>query len=226
MLTRNVSIDVLRFIGISFIILAHVLPPCIILNIRCFDVPLMLFVSGLIYSDRKVDLTFSFFWHRIKRLIIPVYIFLTVYFAFIFFLKYFLLIDFGITIKHVVGSYLLMDGIGFVWIIRVFLIIAVLTPWLIRINNVIKKNRDFILGLVILILFQEYVISHDIGMDIIAIREFLYYASGYSILFLLGLRVKNMNVKGVLYYCFTSVLLFVLYMLYLCVNMIDLSGGG
>lgn len=47
---RDISIDILRFIGISFIILAHVNPPDTILNIRCFDVSLMLFVSGLTMS--------------------------------------------------------------------------------------------------------------------------------------------------------------------------------
>lgn len=52
---RDISIDILRFIVISLIILAHVNPPDTILNIRCFDVSLMLFVSGLIMSKRNPD---------------------------------------------------------------------------------------------------------------------------------------------------------------------------
>lgn len=45
MMQRNNCIDLLRFWGLSLIILAHVNPPGILFHIRCFDVPLMLFVS-------------------------------------------------------------------------------------------------------------------------------------------------------------------------------------
>lgn len=85
---RDIFIDTLRFVGISLIILAHVSPPNIPFNIRCFDVPLMIFISGLIYADKNTGINFHFFIHRLKRLLIPLYLFLTIFFILIFFLKY------------------------------------------------------------------------------------------------------------------------------------------
>lgn len=68
---RDESIDLLRFVGLSLIILAHVSPPEVLFNLRCFDVPLMLFVSGLTYAGRSVDTGWRFLVHRFMRLIIP-----------------------------------------------------------------------------------------------------------------------------------------------------------
>ena len=188
---RNKSIDLLRFIGLSLIILAHVGPPYALFNLRCFDVPMMLFISGLVYSGRKSDFGFTFLVQRVLRLIIPVYIFLTAYFLVSAALKYFAGIDFGITMKHVVGSYLLTEGIGYVWIIRVFLIIAVLTPGLIAFNRSIQSDVVLIMILIGISLLLTFAIRAGWGMDNIFVREFVYYAVAYSIPFIVGLRVMQ-----------------------------------
>lgn len=49
---RDPAVDLLRFIGISMIFLAHIGPPAALFQLRSFDVPLMIFVSGLSYSGR------------------------------------------------------------------------------------------------------------------------------------------------------------------------------
>lgn len=188
---RNKSIDLLRFIGLSLIILAHVGPPYALFNLRCFDVPMMLFISGLVYSGRKSDFGFTFLVQRVLRLIIPVYIFLTAYFLVSAALKYFAGIDFGITMKHVVGSYLLTEGIGYVWIIRVFLIIAVLTPGLIAFNRSIQSDVVLIMILIGISLLLTFAIRAGWGMDNMFVREFIYYAVAYSIPFIVGLRVMQ-----------------------------------
>lgn len=72
---RDNSIDFLRGIGILLIILAHCSPPIFLFNLRVFDVPLMLFVSGLAFSNRKYHSIPKFLYHRAKRLLIPLYIF-------------------------------------------------------------------------------------------------------------------------------------------------------
>ena len=136
---RDPNIDVLRFIGLSLIILAHVSPPILILNIRCFDVPLMVFISGLTCYKKNVSFSWNYLQHRFARLVFPVWIFLSIYFTPIILLK-FIGIDLGLKFQHVWGSYLLLNGIGYVWIIRVFLLIALLTPLLIKINTLIKNN--------------------------------------------------------------------------------------
>lgn len=96
MISRSPTIDLMRFIGLTLIVLAHISPPETIFQIRTFDVPLMIFVSGMAYSGRKPDFSPSFFIKRLKRLVLPVYIFLTAYFAAVFIIKAVTGFDFGI----------------------------------------------------------------------------------------------------------------------------------
>ena len=65
---------------ISMFFLAHIGPPAALFQLRSFDVPLMIFVSGLSYSGRQVVGYASFVRKRLGRLLIPLYFFLTVYF--------------------------------------------------------------------------------------------------------------------------------------------------
>lgn len=53
-MNRDISIDLLRFVGLSCIIFAHIDAPFVLNQLRCFDVPLMLFVSGLTCSGRSI----------------------------------------------------------------------------------------------------------------------------------------------------------------------------
>lgn len=126
---RDPAVDLLRFIGISMIFLAHIGPPAALFQLRSFDVPLMIFVSGLSYSGRQVVGYASFVRKRLGRLLIPLYLFLTVYF-----LVMWLLSECGVVewfaARKVVGTYLLRlkPSINYVWIFRVFLIVMLLTP--------------------------------------------------------------------------------------------------
>ena len=190
---RDKSIDFLRFVGISLIILAHVFPPNLIFQIRSFDVPLMVFVSGLVYANRQIDSYKLFIIHRIKRLCFPVWIFLTVYFVLIYGLKGILKVDLGITFRQVIESYLLMEGIGFVWIIRVFLLIAIVTPFLIKLNCWFKGKGIYLFcSFILIVIFsQSILIYFRVGMNLFFIRDFIYYLLGYSMLFLVGCNMKG-----------------------------------
>lgn len=192
---RNGSIDLLRFIGLSLIILAHVAPPFVLFNLRCFDVPMMLFVSGLAYSNHKADFSPSFFVRRVLRLLVPVYIFLTAYFLLVIILRQAVGVDFGIRWKHIAESYLLLDGIGFVWIIRIFLLIGLLTPVLMTIERAVHSDALLLLMLVVVAAMMTAAIRHGFGLDNFFTRNYLYYAIGYSVPFIAGLRVGKMNSK-------------------------------
>ena len=192
---RSDSIDLLRFIGLSLIILAHVAPPFVLFNLRCFDVPMMLFVSGLAYSNHKADFSPSFFVRRMLRLIVPVYMFLTAYFLIVIILRYAAGIDFGIRWQHIADSYLLLDGIGFVWIIRIFLLIGLLTPVLMTIERAVHSDAILLLILAAVSTIMTVAIRHGFGVDNFFICNYLYYAIGYSIPFIAGLRVGKMNLK-------------------------------
>lgn len=211
--SRDISIDLLRFFGLSLIILAHVNPPELEFQLRTFDVPLMLFVSGLAFSDKKPDFSASFFFKRLKRLVIPVYIFLTAYFCLVFIAKH-ANIDLGVRWHHVVGSYLLMDGIGYVWVIRVFLIVGLLTPLFLFFEDKIKNHILFFGVLAGILTVDELLLANGIGIKSTFFREFVFYAIGYGLMFLIGLHFKRINARvkgsilGLLTICFGVVLLF------------------
>jgi len=191
---RNLTIDYLRFFGITLIILAHVEPPEMLFNFRCFDVCLMLFVSGLAYSGRKADFSAGFFLHRITRLIIPVYLFLTCYFLCVAIMKG-IGVDFGIRREHIIGSFLLTEGIGFVWIIRVFLLIAILTPFLQKMEQCINNTYVLVIVLFAFMFIIELLIMNNIGLNSDLVHNYVYYATGYSVPFVLGLRMGRNTTK-------------------------------
>lgn len=82
---RQKNIDILKSIGLICIILAHVNPPKIIFQARNFDVILMIIISSYLFfcSSSTID-SFSayiqYVWKRVKRLLFPTWIFLTLYF--------------------------------------------------------------------------------------------------------------------------------------------------
>lgn len=81
--TRDNRIDLLRFIGLAMIILAHVSPPDIVFQGRNFDVPLMVIVAGLSFQvSYRYESYISYLWKRIKRLLFPVWLFLSIVFSY------------------------------------------------------------------------------------------------------------------------------------------------
>ena len=76
---RDRRVDILRFIGLAMIILAHVSPPPFLFQLRNFDVPLMVLLSAISYglSYKPTETYPMYFWKRIKRLVFPVWLFLT-----------------------------------------------------------------------------------------------------------------------------------------------------
>lgn len=190
---RDVSIDILRFVGISLIVLAHVGPPDTVLNLRCFDVPLMLFVSGLTLSDRHADFSTRYFKHRAVRLLLPVYVFLTAYFILVWAVQS-AGIDMGVRMHHVVGSYLLREGFGFVWIIRVLLLVALLTPPILYLKD--KANPYLLLtGAIAVSVVLTVCIRSRIGMNNVLVRDYVYYGVGYSVPFIFGLIVPKLSAR-------------------------------
>ena len=206
---RDNNIDLLRCLGLSFIILAHVAPPAIILNIRTFDVPLMIFISGLTCYDKKISYSWKYIYHRFTRLIFPVWIFLTIYFTPILLLKL-LGIDLGLNFRHVYGSYLLLDGIGYVWIIRVFLLIALITPLLSKVNNFIKSQYTFIAIFSICLSIYLLVTFKNIGTNIELVNNWIYYAIGYGFLWWLGVKIKDFTKTRLVVLILTLTSLFII----------------
>lgn len=194
---RDASIDIMRFVGILFIILAHILPSSSpLFQLRTFDVSLMIFVSGLAYAGRKMEAYPQFVWKRLKRLLVPVYLFLILYF-----LVNWLLSACGIVVmpetEKIVGTFLLIDpNIGYVWVIRIFLTIMLVTPLLMWIESSIKNNGLFGLLITFWLVAQYYLIVWLLPLKPgMFVNDYILYTTGYAVLFLLGLRMKHTSVS-------------------------------
>lgn len=196
---RDDSIDILRFIGISMIILVHCGAPMWLAQFRCFDVPLMFFVSGLAYSGKSIDNYLSYILKRAKRLLIPTWGFLLIFFA---------LLAGALLVLHkqlpannyFMESFAMTGGIGYVWIMRIFLLVAMITPLLSYINTKINSENSFIINMFCVLGGGELIVSlssYYNGIPYLErfINEWLITVISYSILFLLGLRMRYFEQK-------------------------------
>src|ERR1700722_15415875 len=106
----------------------------------------MVLVSGAAFGmSYKYEPYAHYFWKRVKRLLFPCWIFLTVYFLVLCIIK-----SMGhpmdlLNKKTVLSSYFLLSGVGYVWIIRVFLLVAAVAPFVYRFEAQTSTHRRFFL---------------------------------------------------------------------------------
>lgn len=154
--TRDLSIDLLRTIGILLIILAHVDAPFIIKQIRIFDVVLLVVISGYVYKEPKDYI--KYIYKRIERLVFPTWLFLTIFFLGLFLVEKTLKIEVsGLNKDTIISSYIFWWGIGFVWIIRIYLGVAILGPIVLKKLSFNKLILYYIiLEVFIMIILKKY----------------------------------------------------------------------
>ena len=215
---RDLRIDFLRFVGLSLVILAHVQAPFTLTQIRSFDVPLIVFVSGLTSSSKIISNYWQYVWKRTKRLVIPVWFFLTVYLTTFYFLQGFLLSEKYLTGTMILRSFLLLDhSIGYVWIIRVFLLVMFITPFVMRLSATIKTDTNYIIILILTLLLNQILFQLFSVIEEKVIQNFLtdtiLYGVAYSIPFALGVRLRSYIGKNVLTYIISFVVVFLLLMI-------------
>ena len=187
---RNRSIDLLRFIALTGIIIAHIDPPSFWMQLRGFDVPLMVFLSGVSYriSGGNKQNYWSYAVKRFKRLILPVWVFLTIYFTLYEVLKGEL-----IPAKTVFSYYSLMTS-WFVWIIRVFFVIALVSPLLSPIlDRMEKRSFMWYIG-AFLLLFEIYLSSKysKFPGNTILLMNF-----SYIVVFAIGYKIESYTRKDI-----------------------------
>lgn len=181
------------------IILAHVNAPDALFLFRCFDVPLMVFVSGLTCSGKHIDSYWKYIWKRTKRLIVPTYLFLTAYFVITFVLSLVFSKYEPFSLRQVAESYLLVNGIGYIWIIRVFLLIMLVTPLLLLIEKKISNDKLLIISIIVGVALTTIAAKYSVAMENPYLRticsNWIVYLMGYSLMFILGLRMKHIDAK-------------------------------
>lgn len=183
--TRDGSIDVLRSIGLLCIVLAHVVPPNWLFQIRNFDVPLMVFISGYLYAGRANQIQsftslLDYLGKRFVRLVVPVWIFLSLFYLIQYCFPSVFPINYTLFPDVMRSSYLLLEGFGYVWIIRVFLMMAILGPLsMVYFKKPISILYYYISYEVVYLLVQPY-LGDGIGKQF---NEILLYTAGFLVFF-------------------------------------------
>lgn len=193
---RDRNIDLLRLIGLVMIMLAHVGSTPLIEQLRNFDVPLMVLISGASFAmSRRQESFLHYCIRRLRRLIVPVWIFLTAYF-----LAWCVLFPSSFPTKYTIAtSYSLTSGIGYVWIIRIFAFIAILSPWIVIVKN--KLGRHFLPAFaasmiayeIILIISRPY--SSTLPGKIFDLG--IIYPFPYYLIFALGHELNKIKPKSI-----------------------------
>ncbi len=193
---RNISIDLLRFIALSGIILVHIGCNSFFSQLRSFDVPLMVFLSGISYylsSNKGANISYKGYCiKRFKRLIFPVWIFLPIYFL-LYIIAFRKLPSF-----YQVATYFSFATVWYVWIIRVFFIIALCAPLVTSVLRKIKTSQFYIIISSAFVLFECLVYygnftSFAFTILLINIPYIFVFALGYKAV---GLSSKRSLIIG------------------------------
>lgn len=177
------------------IILAHVDPPSLLFQIRNFDVPLMVLMSGVSFSiSFRNEAYFSYVWKRVKRLLLSVWIFLTAYFLLSYLRGYPMQLP---DTETIASSYLLLSGIGYVWIIRVFLLVALIGPPIDKASRRLKGQTQYFmflaaiyLGYELLLLASKPYLTSVAGK---AFESTILYLVPYGVIFAIGFRLPQLT---------------------------------
>lgn len=194
---RDLSIDIVRAICTMLIMLAHVYPPALLMNIRTFDVTVLVLVSGMSmwYESKRTSSSYlSYVWKRIKKLLIPTYLVITIIFVLSFIACMILKIDFIWSGSQILRSYLLTNvdsAVGYAWIVRIFLMLALVSPILKYINSKVESNVYFASIIIAMCAISNIAISlFGIGGNVLYSWGFLYLIP-YSVVALIGLRIMS-----------------------------------
>lgn len=218
---RDIRIDFLRFIGILFVVLAHVSPPKMILIPRMFDVPLLTFAMGMsmFLSSSKKENYLSYVFKRFKRLLVPAFVFLLLFFVLFNFINVITNNPFNFTLGIYLGSFSTFSGIGFVWIIRVFFIMSLLMPVFIAFERILKNKIWLqIIFITILLVLHEVMCNLIIqrnGMIYTLISDVVVMSVGYAIVTQTGMlayeNTKKENIILTIYFFIIGSILLYIY---------------
>lgn len=191
---RNVSIDIVRVISLASIFLLHASPARTAFSLLQFCVPAMLFISGLCFKTNIA--TWKDYGAYLKKRFVKLFIPMSC-FAFVFSVAvdvFCLLIGreklFSLT--DILAGTLLYDGVGYVWIMRVFFLVACLSPLACFFR---KQKKDIAFVATSILLYGIYRLLYRIVTNGTLIYHLLNYfvfdTIPYFIVFLFAVRYKD-----------------------------------
>lgn len=206
---RDYTLDILKVIALLCIILAHTNPNKIVFQIRNFDVPLMIMISVWLSINTISKNKFNYSMYirkRINRLLMPTWIFISIY----------ILINYIMgevpTIKTIISSYLLIDGIGYVWVIRIYIYIAIVTPILYRLYSKINVYVWISGGVFTYFVYELLILfigNYNGELNQILTSLILDFI-GYSLVVFVSISLYKASEKKVLFINFICLILFIM----------------
>jgi hypothetical protein len=193
--------DILKTIGLLGIISAHIQPPppTAIFQLRDFDVPLMVLVSGMLFAKTYPKSYVNYFQYvkkRFYRLLVPTWVFMFFSFSVIYLLSWIFAVNCDISGGDILSQFLLRNrGPVFgVWIIRVFLLVAIVAPLMMKIFERTQHNLPLNL-LLIVALYLIYELLYLFCGDYLSpvFVEIIFYLLPYSCVFGLGILLEKIE---------------------------------
>lgn len=188
-------LDFFKALGLLCVILAHVDAPRAVVFFRSFDVPFLVMISASLASltDRN-ERYISYVWKRVKRLILPAWLYLA-----------FCTIVFAVlkvkSPSEMLPSFLFRKyQFGFVWIIFLYFVMALTVPLLRRIFanctqwRILKKTMVAMLLIWGGVMFELICINTDLYS--ISIMEYtFFYVVPYGIVSIFGIIAVKVQRK-------------------------------
>ena len=200
------SIDFLRFLGALLVMLAHTEPPPWLFHLRNFGTPLLIVVAALsvvvVFRERPLRPA-EFLKKRLLKLTVPAWLFLSFFFGVVLVYAHVIGKPFPFSARQVITSYALDSGIGYMWIFKVYLIVALLTPPLLQFKaSVTHKLTYFGILAAAYVLYEVLNVFVQANVSSSAVLAFiddsLIVVLPYSILFAYGLELPEMSDRQVL----------------------------
>lgn len=213
---RDTSLDIMRFLGVLIIMIAHSEPPEWVFQLRNFGSPLLVIASALtsatIFKYKSIDIQ-SFYKKRLSKLVFPAWIFLTFYFAAVYI--FCMLVDkpFFYSKHTLLSSYFFTDGIGYVWILKIYITLALITPFALKIAKSNQTNSAY---------FYPIILAYG-GYEFLVFWGRIYFPElsaaalpviAYSLLFMYGLKMNKLTMKQLLSVSFVSLAIFLSFVAY------------
>lgn len=192
---RNYRIDYIRVIGTFLVILAHVSIPQWLDEIRTFDVISLVYISGISMLYSREEDYGKYIKKRFKKLVLPVYFIISLIFIIAFFYCSFLRGGNQLfSWTYICRSYLFCGGMGYIWIVKVYMMIAIFMPILKKITLKIKSEKMFLTY--IIIVYLVYVILEMFFGKNIIMYEYFFQIFPYILIANIGLRVVDDQKKN------------------------------
>ena len=205
--SRDLRIDVLKVIGLLGIVLAHIETNDFIFHLRNFDVPLMILCSGVLFyhsmeARKKETPNLVYLKQRVLRLLSPSWAFLFIYFMLVYAFCLMIKEPYQYTWIDILQEFFLRSRIVGLWIIRVFILVAILAPVLYKFRMRLTTNFPFMTMLLITYVLYEslyYGLSvYGSGVSLKIMEKSLFEMIPYACIFGLGMSLESLNKSSIL----------------------------